>query len=88
MSGSIITRAATVAALLASTTSAAFNAGSSGNVAMYWGQGPDQLPLTEVCADSSIDVVNIAFVNGFPKKVGDFPRTNFGMGPCHGNIWT
>lgn len=79
MSGSIITRAATAAVLLASTASAAFNADPSGNVAMYWGQGPNQAPLTRVCADPSVDVVNIGFVNGFPKKVGDYPRTNFGM---------
>lgn len=78
MSGSII-RAATAAALFASTASAAFNADPSGNVAVYWGQGPNQLPLTSVCADPSVDVVNIAFVNGFPKKVGDYPKTNFGV---------
>jgi chitinase len=78
MSPSTLSRAVTAAALLASTASAAFSKSASTNVVMYWGQGYDQLPLSEVCADPSIDVVNIAFVNGFPKKVGDYPATNFG----------
>ncbi|KAF1913723.1 glycoside hydrolase superfamily, partial [Ampelomyces quisqualis] len=78
MSPSTISRAAAAVTLLASTTNAAFNAGSTANVAMYWGQGPNQAPLTTACADESIDVVNVAFVNGFPAKIGDWPATNFG----------
>jgi chitinase len=83
MPRSTISRAAAAAALLTSTVSAAFNAGSSSNVVMYWGQGANQFPLTQVCQDSSIDVVNIAFVNGFPNKVGDYPATNFGIEGPH-----
>jgi chitinase len=77
---STYSRAAVVAVgLLASTVSATFNAVSSKNVAIYWGQGYDQIPLSEVCDDPSVDIVNIGFVNRFPQKSGDYPGTNFGM---------
>lgn len=74
--------------LLATTVSAAFDAGSTKNIAMYWGQGSDQIHLSEVCSDPTIDIVNIGFVNGFPQKVGDYPKTNFGkhlssVDPCY-----
>lgn len=80
MRSNTYTRAAAVAAsLLASGVSAGtFNAGSSSNVAVYWGQGPYQKDLTTVCSDENVDIVNIAFVNGFPKQIGDLPETNFG----------
>jgi chitinase len=26
---------------------------------VYWGQGNDQIPLSEVCADPKVDIVNI-----------------------------
>jgi chitinase len=79
MSSNTFALAATVAVgLLASTASAAFDAAASNNVAMYWGQGDSQIPLSQVCNDASIDIVNIAFVNQFPLKVGDYPATNFG----------
>jgi chitinase len=72
-------RAALVAAgLLAPTVSAAFSAQSSTNVAVYWGQGYAQIDLSEVCNDDSVDIVNLAFVNQFPKKIGEYPATNFG----------
>jgi chitinase len=63
---------ALAAGLLASTAAA------QSSIAMYWGQGSNQIPLSEVCADPTIDIVNIGFVNGFPKKIGDYPKTNFG----------
>ncbi|KAF2000759.1 glycoside hydrolase family 18 protein [Amniculicola lignicola CBS 123094] len=70
--------AATIAvSFLTSTVSAAFSAGSSKNVVVYWGQGYDQITLTEVCNDPSVDVVSIGFVNGFPKNTQDYPSTNF-----------
>ncbi|KAH7079138.1 glycoside hydrolase superfamily [Paraphoma chrysanthemicola] len=53
---------------------------------MYWGQGNAQLPLSEVCADPSIDVVNIGFVIGFPLKRGDYPTTNF-ANACWGTYY-
>ncbi|KAF1841583.1 glycoside hydrolase family 18 protein [Cucurbitaria berberidis CBS 394.84] len=77
MSPSNFSRAAFAAAILASGASAAYNPASTQNVAMYWGQGNAQIPLSDVCSDPSVDIVNIAFVNGFPQKVGDYPKTNF-----------
>jgi chitinase len=56
---SLFTRAAFAAGLLASTTSASFNAAAKTNVAMYWGQGSNQISLLEVCQDPNIDIVNI-----------------------------
>ncbi|KAH7402727.1 glycoside hydrolase superfamily [Pyrenochaeta sp. MPI-SDFR-AT-0127] len=76
MSSSTFSRAALAAGILASTASAAYNPASTQNVAVYWGQGSDQIPLSQVCSDPSVDIVNIGFVNGFPKNVGDYPETN------------
>lgn len=61
--------------LLASTASA------KGKVAIYWGQGAYQKELSVVCNDPSVDIVNIAFVNGFPKDKNKYPDTNFGTLP-------
>jgi chitinase len=76
---SYIRSAAVAAGVFASTASAAFDAASSKNVAIYWGQGNAQIDLSTVCSDPSVDIVNVAFVNGFPRQVGDYPATNFGM---------
>lgn len=78
MSPSTFSRAAIAIGLLALTASAAFDNASKKNVAIYWGQGNSQGPLSEVCADPSIDIVNIGFVNAFPKFVGDYPGTDHG----------
>jgi len=59
MSPSTFTRVAFAAGLLASTASAAFNNAAKTNIAMYWGQGSNQIPLAEVCTDPNIDIVNI-----------------------------
>ena len=72
-------RAALVAGILASTASASFSASGSTNVALYWGQGSSQNDLAQVCADKTVDIVNVAIVNQFPKNIGDYPATNFGM---------
>jgi chitinase len=70
---------AAVVGILASTASAAtFKPDSKNNVAVYWGQGYAQGPLSDVCADPNVDIVNIGFVTQFPKVVGDYPVTNFG----------
>ncbi|KAF2747478.1 glycoside hydrolase family 18 protein [Sporormia fimetaria CBS 119925] len=63
--------------VLAPAVSATFNAASSRNLAVYWGQGRYQIGLEEVCDDDSIDIVNIGFVNKFPTKRGEYPGTNF-----------
>lgn len=74
----MFTRSIAAAGLLASAVSA-FDASSSSNVAMYWGQGDSQLSLKDLCNDASIDIVMMAFVNQFPRQRGEFPATNFGM---------
>jgi chitinase len=79
MSPLTVSRVAAAFTILASTASAAFNVASPNNVAVYWGQGPDQQALSDVCDDPSFDVVNIGFIHGFPKKVGDYPVSDFGM---------
>ena len=63
-----------------------FNPLSPSNVAVYYGQ-TDQtsaVPLSEVCSDSSIDIVILAFLNNFytPYPTGPYPTLN--MGP---NCW-
>jgi chitinase len=78
MSRSTFARAAVAVGILASTVSAAFDNSSKKNVAMYWGQGSGQAPLSELCANPNVDIVNIAFVNEFPKQRGDYPKTNHG----------
>jgi chitinase len=79
MSPQMFTRAAIVTVgLFASSAFAAFNAAASTNVAIYWGQGSNQTTLLEVCNDPSIDIVNLGFVNQFPKAIGDYPGTDFG----------
>jgi chitinase len=77
MSPSTLSRAAAATVLLASTASAAYTPGGN-NVAIYWGQGAYQRDLSVICDDPSVDIVNIGFVNGFPKEVGDYPALNFG----------
>jgi chitinase len=73
---------ATLAQLLAlalcASASASISGASGASVAVYWGQGNAQIPLSEVCSDPSVDIVNLAFVNVFPKTIGDYPGTNFG----------
>ncbi|KAF1947336.1 hypothetical protein EJ02DRAFT_417918 [Clathrospora elynae] len=76
MPPSTITRTAIAVGLLASSVSARFDVNSKTNIAMYWGQGDAQITLSEVCANPNIDIVNIGFVNGFPQKRGDYPKTN------------
>lgn len=76
MSLSLFSRAAIAVGLLTSTVSAKFDSNSNKNVAVYWGQGSDQIPLSQVCTDPGIDIVNIGFVNAFPKTRGDYPGTN------------
>jgi chitinase len=78
MPSTILSTATIAAGLLASTASAAFSAGSNKNVAIYWGQGAYQKGLDVVCSDPSVDIVNIGFVNGFPTRVNEYPKTNFG----------
>ena len=59
MSPSTFTRAAFAAGLLVSGAAATYNAAAKTNIAMYWGQGYDQIPLIDVCTDPNVDIVNI-----------------------------
>lgn len=66
-------------AVLVSSVSAAFNPQAKTNVAVYWGQGPNQKPLLETCKSSAVDIINIGFVNAFPdNSPGAYPGSNFG----------
>ena len=66
-------------ATLAATAFAAFDPNSKTNVAVYWGQGPNQAGLIETCKNPNIDIVNIGFINAFPdNSPGNFPGSNFG----------
>ncbi|OCK74052.1 glycoside hydrolase family 18 protein, partial [Lepidopterella palustris CBS 459.81] len=78
MRSTTISRAvATVATLLFGSVSATFNANANSNVAMYWGQGSNQIPLLQLCQNPSVDVVILGFVNSFPTFIGDYPGDNF-----------
>lgn len=79
MRSNTYSRAILATGLLASTVSAVFDAASSSNVVVYWGQGADQIQLSEVCDDPSVDIVVVSFVNQFPTKVNEYPGSDFGM---------
>lgn len=69
----------TVLGSLLSIVAAQFNPSASNNVAVYWGQGPDQRNLIETCKSSAYDIVVVGFVNVFPDQgPGGYPGTNFG----------
>jgi len=66
-------------AVLITSVSAAFSPSAKNNVAVYWGQGSNQLPLLETCKNPAVDIINIGFVNAFPdNSPGAYPGTNFG----------
>ncbi|KAI3318542.1 carbohydrate-binding module family 18 protein [Xylariaceae sp. AK1471] len=57
---------------------ASFNVASKNNVAVYYGQGPNQKPLSTYCADASIDIIILSFVHLFPQQANGYPGINFG----------
>ncbi|KAI5927319.1 glycoside hydrolase superfamily [Camillea tinctor] len=65
---------------------ATFNAAAKTNVAVYYGQGPNQKPLTTYCTDPSIDIIILSFVNLFPQQANGFPGINFGN-QCSGKTY-
>ncbi|RDW64038.1 hypothetical protein BP5796_10540 [Coleophoma crateriformis] len=77
--------AAAIAAFsLISSSAALYDANSEANLAVYWGQGPNQLSLTEYCHKTSIDIIPIGFINQFPQQTqSDVPAENFGNA-CYG----
>lgn len=42
------------------------------------GQGSNQPDLATFCSSSSIDIINLAFVDVFPQQGNGYPGTNFG----------
>ncbi|KAG9808869.1 carbohydrate-binding module family 18 protein, partial [Aureobasidium melanogenum] len=69
--------AAAVAAF--SGLASAFTASAKTNVVTYWGQGPNQGSLQDVCKNPNVDIVNIGFINVFPDQgAGGWPGSNFG----------
>ncbi|KAI0404895.1 glycoside hydrolase superfamily [Xylaria palmicola] len=57
---------------------ATFDIKSKNNVAVYYGQGPNQKRLTTYCADPSIDIIILSFVHLFPEQANGHPGINFG----------
>ncbi|TIA30331.1 glycoside hydrolase [Aureobasidium pullulans] len=78
--------AAAVAAF--SGLASAFTANAKTNVVTYWGQGPNQGSLQDVCKNPNVDIVNIGFINVFPDqgKAG-WPGSNFGNA-CTADVYT
>ncbi|KAI1739264.1 glycoside hydrolase superfamily [Xylaria scruposa] len=57
---------------------ATFDIKSKNNVAVYYGQGPNQKRLTTYCADPAIDIIILSFVHLFPEQANGNPGINFG----------
>ena len=57
----------------------AFNAASNSNVAVYYGQtaATSQVTLAQMCQDSNVDIVILAFLNVITGP-GNYPTVNFG----------
>lgn len=54
----------------------------------YQGQGAYQPRLSTFCAETSLDIINIGFVNNFPDTAdkSGWPGTNFGN-QCDGSVY-
>jgi chitinase len=53
----------------------------------YQGQGAYQPRLSTFCAETSLDIINIGFVNIFPdNELSGWPGTNFGN-QCDGSVY-
>ncbi|KAK9790302.1 hypothetical protein SCARD494_08608 [Seiridium cardinale] len=73
-------------ALYCSSALAAFDINSKNNVAVYYGQGPDQKPLAIYCADKSIDIIILSFIHLFPAQANGYPGLNLGN-QCSGETY-
>ena len=63
-----------------------FNPQARDNVVVYWGASAEtrKVPLLNICQDTSINVVNLAFLTGYQEKAkGGYPTINF-SGGCGG----
>ncbi|KAJ9407395.1 CAZyme family GH18 [Paecilomyces variotii] len=80
--------AAIAAASLFARLAVAFDAQSESNVVVYYGQGYNQPRLSQICQETSLDIINIGFVNVFPDVgEGGWPGSNFGN-QCNGQTYT
>lgn len=53
----------------------------------YQGQGYNQQRLSYFCQQTSLDIINLGFINIFPDQgPGDYPGSNFGN-QCDGNTY-
>ncbi|MCJ1415485.1 hypothetical protein MMC32_001817 [Xylographa parallela] len=84
LTGTIIATSATTAPT-ASTAPVSgksiFNATAKDNVMVYFGASPFTgiVPLSQICMDSAVDIVTLAFVNGFfEPDSGGYPTVDFG----------
>ncbi|KAI1176859.1 glycoside hydrolase superfamily [Nemania sp. FL0916] len=66
--------------------SATFDIKSKNNVAVYYGQGPNQKRVTTYCQDPTIDIIILSFVNLFPEQANGNPGINFGN-QCSGESY-
>ncbi|KAL8950278.1 MAG: hypothetical protein Q9222_003682 [Ikaeria aurantiellina] len=68
-----------------SSGSSTFDAQSSSNLAVYYGQSgaTSQTSLAQMCQDSNVDIVILAFLTTYFGP-GDYPSLNFGAG-CGGS---
>lgn len=81
------TAAAPYSVLVNSSANGTFNAQSSSNLAVYYGQSPatDNYTLEQVCQDQNVDIVVLAFLTTFYGPGGQ-PSINFG--PAEGGTPT
>ncbi|PGH00647.1 hypothetical protein AJ80_09137, partial [Polytolypa hystricis UAMH7299] len=60
---------------------------SSTNLAVYWGQGPNQQRLRHFCEHTTMDIIPIGFIHLFPDQgAGGYPGSNFGN-QCDGQVF-
>lgn len=73
------TAAAPYAIMVNGSTNSSFNAQSSSNVAVYYGQSPatEMYTLEQMCQDDNVDIVVLAFLTTFFGPAGQ-PVINFG----------
>ncbi|KAI0839231.1 carbohydrate-binding module family 18 protein [Hypoxylon sp. FL0890] len=76
----------TLVSILTSAACGAFSTTSKNNVAVYYGQGSNQAPLSTYCADPNIDIIILSFVHLFPAQGNGFPGINFGN-QCGGAVY-
>ncbi|KLU88710.1 acidic endochitinase SE2 [Magnaporthiopsis poae ATCC 64411] len=65
---------------------AGFSLAAKTNVAVYYGQGPNQKELLQYCKEPSIDVIILSFIHLFPAQANGYPGSNFGN-QCRGAVY-